>query len=618
MSRSQSNISEHTSTENKHSTFYDDGATSKAGETHSIVASISKNILHKTSISGYDDVLELDVVQRLSLNQLSPEGVIEWSKVNDNECFMIARESAQFQQPTHGKSLFATDTIENIMKVFGLNSLDTGLTDEQVEQNRLKYGENAINVGKSESIIKIFISQYTNFVIALLIAAAIVSLALGNIVEGISILTIITINATVATYMEKSASNVLAKLASMASPVCKVLRNGEVTIIDSKDVVVGDVVFLATGDCVAADMRLTEVVELHINEALLTGESEDVKKTLLPSDPDSPFSSNLVFSSTSVTNGMGKAIVTHVGMDTQVGKIAHQLKKASQKSKMTPLQRGLNKLGGLIGIISVIILVVIVLVALIFNYSDPTKPNDNRILTILLLAVGFAVSSIPEGLPMIVTISLSLGANDMAACNANIRKLPAVETLGCCSAICSDKTGTLTQGKMTVVSLITFVTDSLSSKSPVARHFKFFPTLGFDPRGGIFPEQYLTPATTKELLEAAEGGDNLRAHEQNLGSPSYAGPDIIDSKRVRLAMLASYLNSYGSTLSHEDGKYKVVGNMSEGALVVGAAKAGFGALEDGIYAHDIYPRLSRLEIPFSSSRKMMITVHAIKGILTII
>lgn len=566
---------------------------------------------------GYENV-ETEVIDRLSKSHVSLKELVETARKTDPEAFRMAVTLTEQSHPTSGKNRFASLSIEELAKEFGLKDLNNGLTEEQVQENRRIYGPNILEKDKSEPVWKIFIQQFLSPVVLLLLIASIASLALQEWVEGAAILIIVTLNASLATYMEKSASNALAKLASMAAPGCVVVREGKVQTVGAVDVVPGDVVVLATGNSVAADMRCIESVELKTNEALLTGESEDISKTLRAKDYDTPFATNLCFASTIVTNGSGRGLVFATGMETQVGRIAQQLKKAGEGSRLTPLQRGLNRLGGMIGLIAICVLIVVVVVAILTGYKDPAHPDADPVFTIVLVAVGFAVSSIPEGLPMVVTICLSLGARDMVKRKANVRKLPAVETLGCCSVICSDKTGTLTEGKMTAVRLVTVCRQGkVVNADGFTKSFGFYPTKGFDPNGGIFDLNKLDEKTKNNLMIQYRDGafQDYDAICHNYGNPANKDPT---TKLVRSVMLSGYLNSHATTLERDPdtNRWLAKGNMSEGAIVVGAAKARFGSPLAGkserAGMHDAkldYPRVADLEVPFNSSRKMMMTVH---------
>ncbi|PFH31327.1 putative P-type ATPase4 [Besnoitia besnoiti] len=567
--------------------------------------------------TGFENV-ESEVIDRLSKSHVSLKELVEQARQTDPEAFRMAVSLTEQTHPTSGKNRFASLPIEELAQELGLKDINKGLTEEQVLENRRLYGPNVLEKDKTEPVWKIFIQQFLSPVVLLLLVASIASLALQEWVEGAAILIIVTLNASLATYMEKSASNALAKLASMAAPGCTVLREGKEQTVGAVDVVPGDIVLLATGNNVAADMRCIDTVELKTNESLLTGESEDISKTLRAEDYDTPFATNLCFASTIVTNGSGRGLVFATGMDTQVGRIAQQLKKAGEGSKLTPLQRGLNRLGGMIGLIAICVLIIVVVVAILTGYRDPAHPDADPVFTIVLVAVGFAVSSIPEGLPMVVTICLSLGARDMVKRKANVRKLPAVETLGCCSVICSDKTGTLTEGRMTAVRLVTVCRNGeILDADGLTKSFAFFPTKGFDTNGGIFDISKLDDKTKNNLMIQYHDGafQDYDGVCHNYGNR--ANTDAT-TKLVRSVMLSGYLNSYSTTLIREPEtkRWFAKGNMSEGAIVVGAAKAQIGDAVQGSATDPSaeYTRAKELEVPFNSSRKMMMTVHKLPAV----
>lgn len=599
------------------------------------------------------------VVERLSRSHRSLKDLVEQAAREDPGAFVKARAAAEEVAPTTGFAKWSVEPVPDLAAEFGTD-IESGLSDSQVEALRQKYGENLLAKEEQEPIWKIFLLQFTSPVVILLLIAAVVSLGFQEWTEGVVILLIVMLNALLATYMEKSAGDALSKLASLAAPRCRVLRNGEEEVVEAVELVPGDIVLLNTGDAIPADLRLFEVTELMANEAILTGESEDVKKTLVAKDVTTPFATNMAFASTIVTNGSGKGLVIGTGMATQVGRIADQLRDAGTGSKLTPLQRGLNKLGGLIGIFAICVLIVIVIIAILTNYRDPAHPDADPVLTIVLVAVSFAVSSIPEGLPMVVTICLSLGCRDMVHRKAQVRKLPAVETLGSCTVICSDKTGTLTEGKMTAVKIVTFrrggddgggtgtaagtttttsPTSANGSAAPLAPDtFAFYPTRGFNPNGGIFRDHELTDTLKSQIMEAISQQGRFQQFDDlatDFGNPELAATDPA-AARVRALMVAGSLNSYGTKLIRDKdgapattrgrskaagaaaaggsmvgGSWRTDGNMSEGAIVVGAAKARLGA-SVGYCPLTDYPRNKDLEVPFSSARKMMATVHRVK------
>ncbi|KAL3128633.1 P-type ATPase [Cryptosporidium hominis] len=586
---------------------------------------LSSDVISSIPDLQYNETAVQDmVINKLSMSTQMLPDTIEEARKRDPEFVSKALEQtleySEAQKPIHYWSQIELDVLINELSANIIDGIDE---DKAIELMEKKYGPNKLQKEKHEPIWRIFLSQFTSLVVSLLLVAGIVSLAFQEWVEGIGILFIVLINASLATYMENNASNALAKLADLSSPKCTVIRSGIINIIPAYNLIPGDIVLLRTGDSVPADVRLIEATEIKCNEALLTGESEDVSKHLVSPDPNNPFPTNICFASTAITNGTGKAIVVLTGMNTQIGRIAQQLKLASGGSNSgTPLQIGLNRLGGFIGFMSLIVLVIIVIVALLTNYKDPSHPNSNPVFGIILVAVGFAVSSIPEGLPMVVTICLSIGCSEMCRRKANIRKLPAVETLGCCSVICSDKTGTLTEGKMTAVKLATFCRNNTKTLniSPTGNEqspsfveyqesnscvFSFYPTRGSDPNGGIFLSSSLTQNIKEEIMNLIHFNKNktIEMTENHIFESNFEIPpddripykfinynsickdfgDPLNShlpqtKYVRSALLAGYLNSYGTALvyDNESNSWKTRGNMSEGAIVVAAAKASYG------------------------------------------
>ncbi|VUC54779.1 non-SERCA-type Ca2+ -transporting P-ATPase, putative [Plasmodium berghei ANKA] len=565
----------------------------------------------KTENVGDEKKIETIVNKKKDGEETDNKGML--TKVKLEEENQLIESDVEKEKGEGYRNHYASESIEKLCKEFDLADINIGLSFEQVKINRERYGENHIEKDSITPIWLIFLSQYYSPVVMLLLIAAMASLALNEVVEGISIITIVTLNACLATYMEKSSGDAIAKLAEMASPQCTVLRNGQKIIIPSRDVVVGDVVIITAGDSISADLRLIEVIELKTNESLLTGESEDIKKSLVPTDYTTPFCTNLCFATTSVTNGCGKGIVISTGLNTQVGKIASQLKKSSEGSKLTPLQVSLNRLGGLIGLIAIIVLMLIITLAILINYKDPAHADKDPLLVIIIIGVGFAVSSVPEGLPMVVTITLSAGAKDMVRKNANVRKLPAVETLGCCSVICSDKTGTLTEGKMTAINIVTFCKNSkLHDKNELTKTYDFYPTKGFEPSGGIFDSLELTSEIKKKIVLAKNKNISYDSILQNYGNPESKNLNVY---KTRSLMLAAYLNSYDTTLSKnlKTGKWEIQGNMSEGPIIVAAAKAGYNIFNNSENNEENYlkkfKRLEDLEITFNSSRKMKVIFY---------
>lgn len=329
---------------------------------------------------------------------------------------------------------------------YEFSSSATGLTSAQVNENIEKYGRNVIAQGKKKSAVQIFLSQFADFLVIILIIAALISAITGDMESFFVIIAVITMNAILGTVQTLKAEKSLDNLKKLNSPSAKVLRGGEKMIVPSEEVAVGDIVLIEAGDCVPADGRLIECASVQTNESALTGESLNVDKTadVLTDDLQLADRKNMVYSGSFVTYGRGSFIVTAVGMDTEVGKIASLIQNAGERK--TPLQITLDNFGKKLSI------GILIICALVFGLSmwRADVINFDSVMDSLMFAIALAVAAIPEALSSIVTIVLSFGTQKMSRENAIMRKLQAVEGLGSVSVICSDKTGTLTQNKMTV------------------------------------------------------------------------------------------------------------------------------------------------------------------------
>ena len=324
-----------------------------------------------------------------------------------------------------------------------------GLTEEEVKIRQTKYGKNKLKDKKKESLIIKFIKQFNDFMIITLIIASIISAVISKMqgendyVDSIIIIGIVIFNALMGVIQEAKAEKSIEALKQMTPQITKVIRNGKTTEINAEDLVKGDIVILETGNFIPADCRIIESHNLKIEESSLTGEAEpSLKEANIICKKDIPLGDmkNMAFMASTVVNGTGKAIVTETGMETKVGQIANMI--IEDEAPETPLQKKLGEVGKILGIACLAICIIIFIIGLI-KKIEPIE--------MFMTAVGLAVAAIPEGLPAIVTIMLSIGVTKMAKKNSIIRKLPAVETLGSSNVICSDKTGTLTQNKMKVV-----------------------------------------------------------------------------------------------------------------------------------------------------------------------
>ena len=338
------------------------------------------------------------------------------------------------------KNIWEQSRVELFQK---LDCRETGLSQEDAALRLLKYGANELHAGKQKSVWQIFLGQFADFLVLILILAAVISACMGDVESMIVILAVITMNAILGTVQTVKASASLDSLKQMSAPTAKVLRDGQIVQIPGREVVPGDVVILEAGDSVCADGRLLECASLKCAESALTGESLPVEKDTEPLSGETALGDrkNMVFSGSFVTYGRGRFLVTATGMDTEMGKIAQLLKNTEERK--TPLQVSLDQFGRKLSIIILVICAVLFGVSVLWRHEN--------VMNAFLFAVALAVAAIPEALSSIVTIVLSFGTQKMAREHAIIRKLQAVGGLGSVSVICSDKTGTLTQNKMTVV-----------------------------------------------------------------------------------------------------------------------------------------------------------------------
>ena len=456
--------------------------------------------------------------------------------------------------------------------------LENGLSSEQVRQRLQEHGLNELKEKPRPGFLSMVIDQFNNFLVILLLVAAFVSLLLGEYVDASAIFIIVALNAVVGVIQESKAEAALAALKKMSAPNAQVLRDGHQVTVASHDLVPGDIVLVEAGNNIPADMRLVESVNLKVAEASLTGESVPVEKVAhVVLDKEIPLGDrrNSAFMSTVVTYGRGKGLVTATGMHTQIGLIAEMIQ--SYEEEDTPLQMRLDQLAKALGIICLAICGVIFVYGILIDTDVKSimtggplaylAAEKKTLVELFMTAVSLAIAAVPEGLPAVVTVCLALGMRQMIRRHALIRKLASVETLGCTTVICSDKTGTLTQHEMTVV-----------QGWAGGKRFTVSGE-GFSPKGGF-----------------TVGGQAL-----NPGDAPDAALLFHGSAACNDAMLEPSGEEQGEKT------WRIVGDPTEGALVVVAAKA-------GVSRQDLAASLPRVaEIPFDSDRKRMTTVHQMKG-----
>lgn len=443
-----------------------------------------------------------------------------------------------------------------------LGTSPTGLNHSDAKARLAQYGPNELVRERGISPVKVFFKQFVNLLLAILLAATVVSALLGEIIDAIVILVIVVFVVVLGFVQEYRAERALEALKRMLSPTCKVVRQREPRKIRVKDLVPGDVVLLEAGDRIPADLRLFESVNLQVDEASLTGESVPVGKNVasLPADTVLPDRANMVFSGTIVTYGKGKAVAVATGMRTEFGKIAREL--AAVKEEKTPLERRMDEIGRKLGLIVLGVITVVVSVELAEEFFVEGAVRLDFLLGVLLFGIALAVAAVPEALPAIVTGTLAIGMHIMAKRNALVRRMPATETLGSTQVICSDKTGTLTKGQMTVREVY------------VAGGQLHVTGVGFDPRGEVRAEHGSVEAGVRPVL-------------------------------VRLARAALLCSD--ARLEQEKDAWVVHGDPTEGALVVLAQKV-------GLSREALPSEFQRTgEVPFSSERKRMTTIHRAGG-----
>lgn len=449
----------------------------------------------------------------------------------------------------------AKETWHSLETEHVLKEMDTdmhrGLTGDEAKKRLEKYGYNELKKEEKISPFTLLISQFKNTLIIILLIAVVLSALVGEMVDSAIILVIVIFCAVLGFVQEYRAEKAMEALKKMLSPTIRVLRGGKEEDVPSKNLVPGDIMLLEAGDKVSADARLVEIHSLRCDEAPLTGESVPIGKNIKPLSEDVRVSDrkNMTFTGTTVTYGRGKAVVTSTGMNTEFGKIAKEV--LAVKTELTPLEKRTEEIGKWLGIIAFGICFLVAGIS-IGGAALKGTLDLQLVVTMVMFAIALAVAAVPEALAAIVTGALAIGMHKMAKRNALVRKLPAVETLGCTTVICSDKTGTLTKGEMTVRKI--FNNNRMIEVTGV----------GYTPEGEF------------------------------KGSP--------DNEAFQLLIKGGVLCS-DADLHKKDNKWSLKGDPTEGALVVAAVKA-------GMQIHEVRLKNPRIEeLPFSSERKRMTTIH---------
>jgi P-type Ca2+ transporter type 2C len=434
-----------------------------------------------------------------------------------------------------------------------LESGVTGLTSDNAKERLLRIGPNELKSKKKTPAILVFGRQFLSPLIYVLLVAAIISLVVQHYIDAIVIFGVLLLNAAIGYFQETQAEKSMEALLQMAAPKAKVKRDGHIELLSARDIVPGDILILEAGDKVPADLRMIEASNLKVNESTLTGESMPVDKhtSTIPGEVSLADRDNMVYMDTIITSGRGTGVVVNTSMLTEIGKIASGIQEV--KSEETPLQKNIGKLSRYLVFIFLGVTAILLIVGLLKGLGW---------LDMFLLAIAAAVAAIPEGLPAVLTVVLSIGMRSMARRNAIIRKLLAVETLGAATVICSDKTGTLTLNQMTVRRLYTN-----SSFIEVTGE-------GYEPRGEFRRDDNVLSSENKE--------------EMNL--------------LLRIGALCN-----DARLSNSNRQPGIIGDPTEGALVVAAAKAGI----EKERLEKVYSRID--ELPFESEKQYMATLHSQDG-----
>jgi P-type Ca2+ transporter type 2C len=587
-----------------------------------------------------------------------PESAVEIVQAADR------RQVLEIERKVSKVDVRARQLTSCALEEFGLaveSDLVHGLSSAEAARRLAKNGKNKLDEETPPSLFILVVQQFMNLIILLLIAASIASFSLGEVrwsphatslesrvplqlVEGVAVLVIVVITTSISVATESGASKALAALKGLAQPQCRVVRDGAELAIQTEDLVIGDLVKLSIGDIVPADCRVISASDAKVDEALLTGESRHVVKS--PSPPKEGDTSltpqNEMFASTKLTSGTAVGVVVACGMATRVGQIAASLVGAAENKgkavsstrppkedappvsrkktccqqlcdsgKRTPLQEQLHRLGLTISAFALVACIAVFVIGVVRDYRDPEHPNNPAAVQMILVAVSLAVSAIPESLPLCVTIALALGTQAMVKQNALVRRLPSVETLGCTTVICSDKTGTLTKNQQTAVRLYLpgqgVVLIEGESDVPLGGFRRKNHPEFVHPREGGLPADLFAILASLALNSTA----TLR-----ISTSTTRG--MKDALGIEYQPLAPELAVDARQKAEAGFKFAVEGNASEAPLLLAAAKAGVMAPLLRLQLPSLRSmatggRDSSPEVPFNSARKMMASITAAKS-----
>eukprot|EP00929_Paragymnodinium_shiwhaense_P053088 TRINITY_DN26579_c0_g1_i4.p1 TRINITY_DN26579_c0_g1~~TRINITY_DN26579_c0_g1_i4.p1 ORF type:complete len:1254 (+),score=306.26 TRINITY_DN26579_c0_g1_i4:165-3926(+) len=563
------------------------------------------------------------------------EGLVNYSSPEEDRRRSAALKDAEEAALARGSLRWSAMTAEETLRLHS-TSMSAGLQLPKVEELLRVHGFNELAKVQPTPFLAVMASFLVDRMLLIMLLAGIINLfGLKDPSTGWCMICgymLMVIANSIGEWSNVEGGSALKK---MHADTARVVRAGKEVDVPSRELVPGDVVVLHSGLTAPADMRVVSCVDLRMDESLLTGESREVAKTAAAEDVMRQFSKNMVYSSTACVSGRGICVVTATGMNAQVGLIAARLEE--EEVPLTPLQITMNNLASWAGVGMVILVIVITACCFLSEYEDPAHPcpeDDHKCLLLSSFARALILGSccVPATLPLMTAMLLTNARIKMEQRDAQVRKTSSIETLGATTTICSDKTGTLTEGRMTCINALTFRNEDAVGK------FVFYPTAGFDPKGGLFREEDMNLLVKEQIAASVDRGD-YKFPVRNLGDGTNTDTD---SRHLRTLLVAASLNSHSARLHcrrksapiasmfqlqqlESDAPqldWVAAGQMSERALAVAAAKVGVGppiegdAADSGLIlqnAAETYPRDESLEVPFTSHRKMSATVHEVRN-----